>query len=100
MKSYTQAIKAYLSSHEPDYGDANIHSLLELLYRSYTEYNPIDSDTIRARFSSLEPVMEKLPLAESDAVFYTFCQICIETERLAFLEGLRVGLRLKEEITA
>lgn len=100
MTPYTQAIADYLSSHEPDYGDSNIHSLLEMLYRCYTEYNPIDNAVIRQQFSSLEPIMEKLPLTESDEVFYTFCRICIETERLAFLEGLRVGLRLEAEISA
>lgn len=100
MNSYTEKIREYLATHEPDYGDSNIHSLLELLYRCYTEYNPIDNAAIRRQFSGLEPIMEKLPLAESDEVFYTFCRICTETERLAFMEGLRVGLRLEAELSA
>ena len=100
MKPYSQAIEDYLSAHEPDYGSSDIHSLLELLYHCYTEYNPIDNAKIRAEFSGLEAMLGKLTLAESDQVFYTLCRICIETERLAFMEGLRVGLRLKEEISA
>lgn len=100
MDQYKEIIKEYLAAHEPDYGSSDIHSLLELLYYCYTEYNPIDNAKIRAEFSGLEAMLGKLTLAESDQVFYTICRICIETERLAFMEGLRVGLRLKEEITA
>ena len=100
MNLYKQALKDYLSENQPDYGGANIHSLLELLYHCYTEHNPIDSAAIREQFSSLEKLTEKLTLAENDAVCYAICRICTETERLAFMEGLRVGLRLEAELSA
>ena len=93
-------MREYLNTEELYCGDPDIHSLLELLYRCYTEHNPIDNAEIRAAFSSLDGMLGKLTLAENDQVFYTLCRICSETEHLAFMEGLRVGLRLESEISA
>lgn len=100
MNAYKQMIKEHLSENEPNYGDTNIHTLLELLYHCYTECNPIDNAAIRGHFADLEGILEKLTLAENDQVFYTICRICTETERMAFMEGLHVGLRLEAELSA
>lgn len=95
---YTDLIRNYLTDHAPNYGDTDIHSLLEHLWRSYTEYNPVDSDTICAQLRTLEPIFEALPFEKSNELFNIVFTLCAAYERSAFLEGLHVGARLILEL--
>lgn len=98
MNPYIHNLKAYLSEHRPNYGAPEISSLLEFVWQTYTAENPIDSDQIRALFDSLGPIHDTLSLEDSDLLFQTVCSLCIEHERVAFLEGLRTGARLTTEL--
>ena len=100
MSTYFEAFHRYLSQTSPNYGDQDLHSLLELLWRTYTELNPIDNDTIRSGFQKLGPYFQALPVDEANLLFCVICKICIEHERLAFLEGMRVGALLIDELKA
>lgn len=94
---YTDLIRNYLTGYAPNYGDPDIHSLLEHLWRSYTDYDPINNEKIKNFFLSLEPIFEVLPPNDSDRLCDTVVSLCLEHERLAFLEGLRVGSQLMLE---
>ncbi len=98
MNLYISNLRTYLSKHQPNYGAPEISSLLEFLWQSYTTENPIDSDQIRALFDSLGPIHDALSVEDSDLLFQTICSLCIEHERVAFLEGLRIGARLTAEL--
>lgn len=91
-------LKSFLEEHTPDYGLDSIDSLLDLLREVYTKYNPIDTDIIRKRIAELRPVMEALSLEQSDLLFDLIAQLCYETERTAFREGIHVGMRLAAEL--
>lgn len=69
-------------------------SVSELLYEYYTEENPIDTEEIRESFREIDQVIRKLSVQENDRVFTLTCRLCSQHERLAFLEGLRVGMQL------
>lgn len=100
MHTYISHLKTYLASHRPKYGDDNTHSLLEFLWRTYTEYNPINSQAIKDHFASLRTTFNKLSADGADCLFDTVCSLCAEHERLAFSEGIRVGMRLTVELYA
>ena len=68
--------------------------LQEQLYRTYQELHPQDPESIREAFSQLSTVLSRLTLQENDKVWDLTCQLCYEAERQAFLEGIRVGIRL------
>ena len=91
-------LRAYVTEIKRSYGDKDIHLLLEMLSRTYCEYNPIDNDAIQNSFHDLESCLEHLPSRENDQVFDRVCALCVEYEKAAFLEGMRVGAQLVMEL--
>lgn len=96
MEEYIHALKEYALSHEPNYGDGE--SILTLLYEAYSEANRMDNDQIKADFNDLYAAMNGMTLKEMDRVIYPVCTLCRGHERAGFVEGLKVGIRLKEEL--
>ena len=100
MNHYTEAIQSYLNQHTPCYGSPVIHSMLEFLWVEYGEYNLRDNETIRENNRIMGECMEEMTLPEADRLFEAVCAIAREYERLAFLEGAQVGMRLALELNA
>ena len=98
MHPYTEKISAYLAEREPNYGDGDIHTLLEMLYHCYTELNPIDSEKIRRDFAGLDTILSKLPWEDNNALFCAILDLCGEHEALAFFAGFDAGARLMAEL--
>lgn len=96
MEKYIQALRAYSLSHEPNYDDGE--SVLTLLYEAYSEANRMDNDQIKADFNALYEAMNGMTLKEIDRVIYPVCTLCRGHEKAGFVEGLKVGIRLKEEL--
>ena len=99
MNPYIDQLKKYLAEREPDYGVSDVHSLLEMLWDFYTEFNPVDNERIREKTRELGAIFESLPLKEGDQLFYMLSDLCLEVERAAFLNGIHVGVRLAEELS-
>ena len=95
-EKYIQALKEYVMSHELNYG--NGESILTLLYEAYSEVNRMDDDQIKADFNALYQAMNGMTLREMDQVIYPICTLCRDHEKAGFVEGLKVGIRLKEEL--
>ena len=98
MHPYIEKISAYLAEQEPNYGDRDVHELLEMLYRCYTDLNPMDSEKIRRSFAQLETILSKLSVQDNNTMFCMVLDICAEHERLAFFTGFDVGARLMTEL--
>lgn len=98
MLLYAKLLREYLAENPSDYGSQNIHSLVEMLYRHYTEYNPIDTEEIRTGFRNLRNRLRHLPPQEFDQVLDLVCGICCEHERSAFQKGFQAGTQLSMEL--
>ena len=96
MEKYIQALKEYALSHKQNYGDGE--SVLTLLYEAYSEVNRMDDDQIKADFNALYQAMNGMTLREMDQVIYPVCTLCRDHEKAGFVEWLKVGIRLKEEL--
>lgn len=96
IANYIQALKEYVLSHEPNVGDGE--SILTLLYEAYSEVNRMDDDQIEEDFNALYQAMNGMTLREMDRVIYPVCTLCRDHEKAGFVEGLKVGIRLKEEL--
>lgn len=83
-------------AHPLDYGDAEI--ILDVLYWNYAENNPIDNPKIRNGFDDLRSKFPHLSMQEFDPVFNTVSELCLEHERGAFMDGIRLGAMLMEEL--
>ena len=95
----------YLAEHPVDnHGD--VDSLLELLYHFFTEYEPVENEELRRQFAELEHQLMS-SLAETgnfcretvESLMTIVSSVCAECERVAFMEGVKVGARLILELT-
>lgn len=96
MEEFNQTLQAYLSSHEPNFGDGE--SVLTLLYEAYAECNKMDDGTIKEDFNELYRLMNGMPLREMDKIIYPVCTLCRDHQRSGFVDGVKVGMLLAEEI--
>lgn len=96
MERYIKVLHGYCKQNPLNHGDAN--SVLDLLCWAYTGYNPIDSQKIRDGFAKLRQQYPHLALQEFDPIFSTVSDLCVEHKRLAFLEGIRLGVTLMMEL--
>ena len=97
MEKYITALQDYCRQNPPNYGDAE--SVLNVLYRTYTEYNPIDNQKIKDSFVNLRNHFPELNLKQFDTIFTTVSDLCLEGEQLAFMEGLHLGVTLMLELS-
>ena len=96
MKSYFELLKAHIEANPPNYGDGE--SVLTMLYECHNENNPYDNEQIRADFNELYRQMNGMPLREIDQIIYPVCKLCREHEKAGFIEGIRLGVLLAQEV--
>ena len=96
LQAFVAALKDYIARQEPSSPDDE--SLLEMLFNVYTEFNGFDNDTILEDFNALYAAMNGKTLREMDEIIYPVCTLCRDHEKAGFQEGVRVGIRLAQEI--
>ena len=97
IEEYIRILKAHVESQKPDFGDGE--SVLTLLYEAYNEVNTMDDAKIKADFHQLYELMNGMPLREMDKVIYPVCKLCRDHEQAGFIEGIKVGMCLEQELT-
>ena len=90
--------KQQLSQYEAACGVDGSESLLDFLFYWYSATAPVDDGRILQSEQALSPVFEELSIEHSDALFDRISDLCLAYQRAAFLEGLRVGYHLCEEL--
>ena len=61
------------------------------------ESNRVDNSKINDCYARLREKVN-LPLREYDEILYIVSDLCLEHSRLAFMEGLKVGILLTQEL--
>ena len=90
LKAYMDAT-SFQEDHRPE-------SLLEMLFNVYTEFNGFDNQIIREDFNDLYTAMNGKTLREMDQIIYPVCTLCRDHEKTGFQEGIKVGIRLAQEV--
>ena len=96
MEQILETMKRHIAEHPPNFGDGD--SVLTMLYECHSENNPYDNEQIRADFTELYKQMNGLPLREMDNIVYPVCKLCRDHEQSGFREGVKVGIRLADEL--
>ena len=96
MKNYFEKLRTLIAENPPDFGDGD--SVLTLLYEAYAESNRMDDGTIKEDFNELYRLMNGMELREMDKIIYPVCTLCRDHQRSGFVEGVKVGIRLKTEL--
>lgn len=97
MKKWIKSLEKHFQKNPPDYDDAE--SLLDMIYWHYTEFNSMDKAVTDAYYEALREKVKLTP-HEYDEMLDIVGDLCLESERLAFMEGLMVGMVLMQEVTA
>lgn len=96
MKEYLKCLQAHIERHTPDFGDAE--SVLTLLYEAYSDCNRMDDAAIKDAFHRLYEQMNGMSLQDMDKILDPVCNLCRSHERRGFVEGVKVGVRLIQEL--
>ena len=96
MENYFEKLRTYIAENPPDFGDGD--SVLTLLYEAYAESNRMDDGTIKEDFNELYRQMNGMELREMDRIMYPVCTLCRDHQRAGFVEGIKVGILLREEL--
>lgn len=96
MENYIRTLHAYVSSHEPNFGDGE--SVLTLLYEAYAECNKMDDGTLKEDFNELYLLMNGMSLRDMDKIIYPVYTLCRDHQRSGSVDGVKVGVRLAQEL--
>ena len=99
MNSVIEKLKEYLNEQPVNavYNDAE--SLLELLCYIYMKDSPVDSATIHYQYQQINCIAQHLTLEQNNEIFNLTVDMCDAYIRRAFLDGLKIGCRLLQELT-
>ena len=97
ITEFITRLKVYVEATIPQ-EDHSPGSLLEMLFNVYTEFNGFDNQLIREDFNDLYTAMNGKTLREMDQIIYPVCTLCRDYEKTGFQEGVKVGIRLYEEL--
>ena len=96
MNPFLKNLLSALEKSPPNLGDAD--SVLTLLYDAYTELNNLDNAQIKADFHALYQAMNGKDLREMDQILDPVCALCRDHERTGFVEGIRIGIFMAQEV--
>ena len=98
IREFISNLSSKMELHSDNDLNDDAGSLLEMLFDIYTDLNGFDNEIIRKDFGDLDSVMNGMTLQEMDKIIYPVCALCWDHEKTAFIEGVKVGARLKAEL--
>ena len=93
MNEYLTALQTQLTTQQ-----STNQNILDLLYDAYNDTTGMDNAEIKADFEKLYQLMNGKPLQEIDEIIYAVCTLCRDHERAGFVEGVKVGIGLGQEL--
>ena len=93
MNDYLTALQAQLTTQQ-----SPNQNILDLLYDAYNDTTGMDNEEIKADFERLYQLMNGKPLQEIDEIIYAVCTLCRDHEKAGFVEGVKVGIGLGQEL--
>ena len=93
MNEYLTALQTHLTTQQP-----TSQNLLDLLFDAYNDTTGMDNEEIKADFEELYRLMNGKSLQEIDEIIYTVCTLCRDHEKAGFVEGVKVGIGLGQEL--
>lgn len=96
MENIIEVLKQHVSGNMPNFEDGD--SVLSLLYEAYSENNRLDDTQTKSDFEELYRQMSGMDLREMDQIIYPVCALCRDHERTGFVEGIKLGYLLAQEL--
>ena len=98
IRKYLAALQAKEATRQaPLCADAD--TVLELLYNTYYEHVCTDdTEEVKQAFDELYQSMTGKTLKEKDEIIDTVCNLCRLHQQTGFNDGIKVGIRLVQEM--
>lgn len=93
MNEFMIALQTHLTTQQ-----SPNQNILDLLFDAYNDTTGMDNEEIKADFERLYQLMNGKPLQEIDEIIYAVCTLCRDHERAGFVEGVKVGIGLGQEL--
>lgn len=71
---------------------------LDILYAEYMNTDPVDQARIDRHYQQVEQYIQDLPFENRNHINCIMNALCVEQDRIAFLDGVRTGARLILEL--
>ena len=98
MTEFVQTLQTTLSTNNPNFGD-DADSVLGFLCNAYYDQNcNSDSEETKQAFEELYEAMNGKTLREKDEVIYAVCCLCRGHQQTGFVDGIKLGLYLSQEL--
>lgn len=96
MKQFYDVLRKSISKRRPNFGNGD--SVLAMLYEAYSECNQMEDAQIKVAFEELYRQMNGMELHEMDRILDPVCSLCRGHERAGFVEGIKFGMRIHQEL--
>ena len=98
LNEFVQSLQTKLSSVSPNFGD-DADSVLGFLCNAYYDQNcSSDSEETKQAFEELYEAMNGKTLREKDEVIYAVCRLCRNHQQTGFVDGIKLGILLSQEL--
>ena len=98
MKKYLAALQEKEATQQANFGD-DADTVLGMLCSTYYELNcNADTDEVKQAFDELYQAMTGKTLKEKDEVIYATCRLCSLHQQTGFIDGIKLGIRLAQEL--
>ena len=99
MEEYLRKLRAYVAEHPPDIHSDGENTILDTLFWVYCESAGADNETVQQGYDDLQRQLQELQPQAMDAVIDTVNDLCWEHDRLGFINGFKMGMRLEQELS-
>ena len=98
IDNFVNVLKEKLAATDLNFGD-DADSVLGFLCGAYYDQN-CNSDTkeIKQAFEDLYEAMNDKTLREKDEVIYAVCRLCRSHQQTGFVDGVKLGILLSQEL--
>ena len=98
VKKYLAALQAKEATQQANFGN-DADTGLGMLCSTYYELNcNADTEEVKRAFDELYQAMTGKTLKEKDEVIYATCRLCSLHQQTGFIDGIRLGLRIAQEL--
>ena len=97
MHDFVHTLQSKLVAAKPDFRDDD--SVLGFLCSAYYDQNCTDdSEEIKRAFEEIYEAMIGKTLREKDEVIYAVCRLCRSHQPTGFVDGIKLGVLLSQEL--
>jgi len=99
MEEYLQKLRIYITEHPPDIHSDDVHAILDALLWAYCESAGADNENVQQGYDTLQQHLQRLPAQDVNIIIDTVNDLCWEHDRLGFINGFKIGMRLEQELS-